>query len=135
MFSSENVLIKHKKECLSINGKQSVKLEEEIIEFENYFKQIPVPFKIYADFEFDLRGVGSYEGSYTNRYQDHFSCSFAYKVLCIYDRFTIGIVVYTGENAAYEFIKAILKEYKYSKKVTNKHFNKNLIMREEEEHL
>ena len=28
-----------------------------------------------------------------------------------------------------------LKEYKYSKKVMNKHFNKNLIMSEEEEHL
>ena len=37
-FSSENVLIKHKENCLSINGKQSVKLEEEIIKFENYFK-------------------------------------------------------------------------------------------------
>ena len=30
-FSSENVLIKHKENCLSINGKQSVKLEEGII--------------------------------------------------------------------------------------------------------
>ena len=49
-FSSENVLIKHKENCLSINGKQSVKLEKGIIEFENHFKQIPVPFKIYADF-------------------------------------------------------------------------------------
>ena len=48
-FSSESVLIKHKENCLSINGKQSVKLEKGIIEFENYFKQIPVPFKIYAD--------------------------------------------------------------------------------------
>ena len=37
--------------------------------------------------------------------------------------------------AAYEFIKAILNEYKYCKKVMNKHFNKNLIMSEEEEHL
>ena len=45
-FSSESVLIKHKENCLSINGKQSVKLEEGIIEFGNYFKQIPVPFKI-----------------------------------------------------------------------------------------
>ena len=64
-FSSENVLIKHKENCLSINGKQSVKLEEGIIKFENYFKQIPVPFKIYADFECNLRSVESYEGSYT----------------------------------------------------------------------
>ena len=35
------------------------------IEFENYLKQIPVPFKIYADFECNLRGVECYEGSYT----------------------------------------------------------------------
>ena len=45
------MLIKHKENCLSINGKQTVKLEEGIIKFENCFKQIPVPFKIYADFE------------------------------------------------------------------------------------
>ena len=64
-FSSESVLIKHKENCLSINGKQSVKLEKGIIKFENYFKQIPVPFKIYADFECNLEGVESYEGSYT----------------------------------------------------------------------
>ena len=44
-------------------------------------------------------------------------------------------LLFRGENAAYEFIKAILKEYKYCKKVMNKHFNKNLIMSEEEEHL
>ena len=52
-----------------------------------------------------------------------------------YDRFTKPILVYRGENATYEFIKAILKEYKYCKKVMNKHFNKNLIMSEKEEHL
>ena len=34
-FSSENTLIKDKEDCLSINGKQSVKLEKGIIEFEN----------------------------------------------------------------------------------------------------
>ena len=48
-FGSENGLIKHKEDCLNINGKQSVKLEEGIIEFGNYSKQIPVPFKIYSD--------------------------------------------------------------------------------------
>ena len=45
-FSSKNVLIKHKENCLSIDGKQSMKLEKGIIKFENYFKKIPVPFKI-----------------------------------------------------------------------------------------
>ena len=132
-FSSKNVLTEHKEDCLSINGKQSVKLEKGTIEFKHYFKQIPVPFKIYADFERNL-GVESYEGSYTKKYQDHIPCSFAYKVVCIDDRFTKPIVVFRGENAAYEFIKAILKEYEYCKKVMKKHFNKNLIISEEEEH-
>ena len=63
------------------------------------------------------------------------SCSFACKVVCIDHRFTKPIVVFKGENAAYEFIKVILKEYKYCNKVVKKHFNKNLIMSEEEEHL
>ena len=61
-FSSENVLINHQEDCLSIIGKQSVNLEKETIEFENYFKQLPVPFKIYADFECNLRDVEIYEG-------------------------------------------------------------------------
>ena len=136
MFSSENVLTKHKEDCLSINGKQSVKLEEGIIEFENYFKQIPVPFKIYADFECNLESAESYEGSYTKKYQDHVPYSFAYKVVNIGDKFgDKPIVVFRGENAAYKFIKAILKEYEYCKKVMKQHFNKNLIMCEEKEHL
>ena len=66
-FSSESLLIKHKENWLSINGKQLVKLEKGIIKFENYFKQIPVPFKIYADFECNLRGVECFEGYYTEK--------------------------------------------------------------------
>ena len=64
------------------------------------------------------------------KYQDHIPCNFAYKVVCVDDRFTKGIVVYRGENAAYEFIKAILKEYTYCRKVINKNFNKDLITSE-----
>ena len=132
-FSSKNVLTEHKKVYLSINGAQSARLEKGTIEFKNYFKQIPVQFKIYADFECNLERVESYEGSCTKKYQDHVPCSFYYKVVCIDDKFSKSIVVFRGENAAYEFIKAILKEYKYCKKVMKKHFNKNLIMSEEEE--
>ena len=52
---------------MSINGKQSAKLEKGIIEFKIHFKQITVPFKIHADFECNLRGVECYEGSYTQK--------------------------------------------------------------------
>ena len=128
-------MIKHKENCLSINGKQSVKLEEGIIKFQNYFKQIPVPFKIYADFECNLKKLQCNEGSYTGKYQDHIPCSFANKIVCVDDKFTKPIIIYRGENAAYEFIKAILQEYKYCKKITEEYFNKNMIMTKEEENL
>ena len=78
-FSSKNVLKNHKEDCLSINGLQSVRLEKGTIEFKNYFKQIPAPFKIYVDFESNLESVEIYEGFYSKKYQNHIPC-FAYKV-------------------------------------------------------
>ena len=96
-FSSEKVLIKYKEDCLSINSMMYVKVEERIIKFENYFKQLPVPFKIYADFECNLRNVEIYEGSYTKKYHNHIPCSLAYKFVCIDERFSKPIVVCRGE--------------------------------------
>ena len=80
-FSSKNVLTE--KFCLSINRAQSVRLEKGTIKFKNYLKQIPVPFKIYADFDCNLKSVASYEGSYSKRYQDHVPYSFAYKLFVL----------------------------------------------------
>ena len=51
-FSSEKVLSEHGRDCLKINGGQRVKLEKGFIKFKNFNRQIPAPFKIYADFEF-----------------------------------------------------------------------------------
>ena len=58
-LSNKKILTEHKKICLKINGKQAVKLESGFIEFKNYFKQIPVPLKVYADFECTLKSVKS----------------------------------------------------------------------------
>ena len=132
-FSSKNVLTEQKELCLSINGAQSVRSEKGTIEFKSYFKQILVPFKIYADFECDLESVERFEGTYSKKYQDHIPYSFAYKLVCVNDKFGKPIVNFRGENAAYEFIKVILKEHQHCKKVGKKHFIKNLIMSEEEE--
>ena len=46
-FSSERILANHVNNCLTINGAQ----EENILKFNNFHKQLPVPFVIYADFE------------------------------------------------------------------------------------
>ena len=62
-----------------------------------------------------------------------FLAVFAYKILCIDNKFSKDAVLYRGKNAAYKFIEAIPKEYDCCKKVMKKHFNKNLIMSVEEE--
>ena len=66
-FSSKFVLAKHKEVCLSIDGAQSLRLKKVTIEFKNYLKQIPVLFKVYADFECNLKSVESYKGSYSTK--------------------------------------------------------------------
>ena len=70
--------------------------------------------------------------SYTEKYQNHIPCSFAYKVVCIDDKFSKPVFLYKGKNVANKFIKAILKEHDYCKKIIKKHFNKNIVMFEED---
>ena len=93
---------------------QSINVEKGTIKFENYFKQLPVPFKIYADFDGNFKNVEIYEGCYTKKYYEDVPYSYAYKIVCIDDKFSQSTAVYRGKNAAYKFIKAILK---YCKKV------------------
>ena len=80
-----------------------------------------------------LKSVKSNEGFYTERYQEHISCSFSHKLVCVDNKFSKQIVVSRGKNADYKFIEAILKEYEYCIKIMKKPFNNNLIMTEKEE--
>ena len=53
-FSSERILANHVNNCLTINGAQAINMPkqgENILKFNNFHKQLPVPFVIYADFE------------------------------------------------------------------------------------
>ena len=50
----------------------------------------------------------------------------------LFDKYSKSILVYRGVNAAYKFIKSILKEHKYCKKIMKDQFNKNLVMTEGE---
>ena len=56
-LSSEKVKIEHKNIWFRINGKQSVKLTSCSIKFKNHLKQLAVPFRIYADFQYVLKRV------------------------------------------------------------------------------
>ena len=117
-----------------INGKHGIKLKSGSINFKIYFKKLPVSFKIYAYFECLLKGVKSSDknnGLYTEKYQDHIPCSFAYKVVCIDKTFSKRVVLYGQES--YTFTKVILKDNDYCKKLIKMHFHKNFITSAEEE--
>ena len=100
------MLDSHKKDCLLINGDQDVKLEKGFIEFKNFNRQIPLPFKIYANFECLLKprdvGVDNDCFSYTSKYQDHVPCSFAYKLVCVDDKFSKDVVLYRGKKCYFK---------------------------------
>ena len=132
----EKILNEHKEDCLVMNGKQIVKLEKGLISFKNYSRKIPVPFKIYADFECVLKNLdnGTINNgiSYTRKYQNHIPCSFAYKVVCVDNKYSKKIILYRRRNTVNKFINLILNEYSYCRKIMKKYFCKNLIMTAEE---
>ena len=84
-FSSERILANHVNNCLTINGAQAINMPkqgENILKFNNFHKQLPVPFVIYADFEAITKKVQGCKPSeemeneknkrsYTEAYQTH----------------------------------------------------------------
>ena len=137
-FSREDVLTEHKNNCILINGKQAIQMPEKghIVNFKNYYKQLPVPFVIYADFEAITEKVlgcqPNTEKSYTDAYQKHTDCGYGYKVVCCYDNeYTKPVQIHRGENAVFKFMENMLEEVNWCKSIINKHFNKPLIMTKE----
>ena len=139
-FSSERVLINHKDNCIQINGAQAVKMPDKnnnILKFNNFHKQQPVPFVIYADFEAIIEKISGCQpkdnDSYTEAYQKHTDCGYGYKLVCCYDdKYSKDSRIYKGEKAVYRFLEAMLREVEYCKRVMKKEFNKPLKMMKED---
>ena len=140
-FTNESILNNHKENCILINGTQGIKMptkKENILKFNGFKKQLPVPFVIYADFEAITEKIDSCQPndnkSYTEAYQNHQDCGYGYKVVCCYDdKFTKEAVIYRGEKAVYKFLEAMLKEVQYCREVKEKELNKELNMTEDDE--
>ena len=137
-FSREDVLTEHKNNCISINGKQAIKMPEkgDKVYFKNHHKQLSVPFVIYADFEAlteKIQGCQpNNEKSYTEAYQKHTDCGYGYKVVCCYDdKYSKPVQIHTGENAVHKFMENMLEEVNWCKSKMKKHFNKPLKMTKE----
>ena len=61
-----------------------------------------------------------------------FLAGFAYKVVCIDNKYSKKVKLYGGKNTVYRFIKSIRNGYNYCRKVMKKYFCKNLTMSAEE---
>ena len=140
-FSSERVLSDHKDNCITVNGTQAVKMpnkDNNILKYNNFHKQQPVPFVIYADFEAITEKISGCQPnnnkSYTEAYQKHADCGYGYKLVCCYDdKYTKPTKTYRGKKAVYKFMEAMLDEVKYCKTVIKKEFNKPLRMTKKDE--
>ena len=140
-FSSERVLNNHKDNCIQVNGIQAVNMPDKdnnILKFNNFHKQQPVPFVIYADFEAITEKIQgcrqNNDSSYTEAYQKHTDCGYGYKVVCCYDdKYTKPTQIYRGPKAIYKFMEKMLEEVKYCKNVMKKEFNKPLRMTKDNE--
>ena len=122
------------KQCLLINGFQAVNYESGIIKFINYEKQVPIIFKIFADTECFLERPISYEGESTIKYQKDTPNSIGAKLVCIDNRFTtLPTVIFKGNDCINDFIIWVYRQKEWIKQVIYQHFNKELIMTNEDE--
>ena len=132
-FSTEEILNNHKERSLLINGVQVAIYEKGVIKFKNYEKQLPIPFKIYADSEYVLKRTIIKSGKHTRLYQKHIPNSIAAKLVRVDNRFTLPTKIFTGSNCIKEFIEWVFEQEKYCNRIINKHFNKKLKMTIEDE--
>ena len=107
-FTSEEILNKHILNCIVVNGKQAVQMPKKgsSVQFKNFHKQLPALFVIYADFKPLTQKIDSCQPddkkAYTEKYQKHIDCGYAYKLVCCYDdKFSKPIQMYRGEKAVY----------------------------------
>ena len=139
-FSSKNLLERHQLDCFALNGTQAIEMpvEGSKIYFKNHHEMQPVPFVIYADFEAITEKIDTCQPpdskSYTTTYQSHRACSFGYKVVCHADQsYSKPVQIYRGEDAIEKFIEEMFEEVRSCQSVMREHFNKPLIMTEENE--
>ena len=90
-FPKEESLKMHVEYCSS-HKEVGVKMPEKdtMLSFENYNRKMKVPFVVYADFEAFTVPISTCspddDEGYTNQYQKHKACSFAYYIKCFDDK-------------------------------------------------
>ena len=102
-FTKEQLLSKHIKYC-SYNETVAVKMppRQTFLKFENFNKQFPIPFVIYADFESFTKPMSNCspnpEDSYSYNYQKHEPSGFCFYIKGINPDIKFKPIIYTKKN-------------------------------------
>ena len=124
-FTKEELLIEHIRYCSS-NETVAVKLPPQNTKlcFNNYHKQLPIPFVIYADFECFTKPMSSCcpnpENSYSYNYQKHEPSGFCLYIKGIDPNISFKPILYTKTNSSDDIPAIFVSKLA---KVTNKIYN------------
>ena len=124
-----------------INGEQTIRMPRKgnnILQFQNYHKQMPAPFIIFAELEAITKKIQGCQPnntqSYTDKYQKHTGCSYGYKVVCCCDdKYTKPVQIYRDQKPIKKFMKEMLSEVQHWQKIIATQFKKPLQMTDEDE--
>ena len=113
-FTKEELLEKHIKYC-SNNATAFVKMPEPntMLYFKNYYKKLPIPFVVYADFECFTKPMNSCspnpKDSYNYNYQKHEPSGFCFYVKGIVDK-KIKPIIYTKTSEDEDISKVFVEK-------------------------
>ena len=110
-YKRKEMLERHKPECKGLlkspTRTEMLKEGENTMEFKNFYKQMKVPYVIYADFECVLEKIDGCEPppdkSYTVKTEKHEPCGFSY-IAVRSDGKLFGPFTYRGRDAVYVFL-------------------------------
>ena len=114
-FTKEELLEKHIKYC-SNNQTVAVKMPElnTYLHFKNYYKQLPIPFVVYGDFECFTKTMNSCtpnpKESYNYNYQKHEPSGFCFYVKSIVPGIHIKPIIYTKNSEDKEIAKIFVEK-------------------------
>ncbi|CAC5376474.1 unnamed protein product [Mytilus coruscus] len=117
-FTTANAINKHVK-YFSKHGAQHVEFPvggsgEDLVEFDDFSKQMMVPFVVYCDMEAFSKKLDTVLPdpaiSYTCVMSKFEACSYGYQVVCVDDRYTKPPVIYRVPDVAKHLIEKLLQE-------------------------
>ena len=114
-FTKEELLEKHIKYC-SNNQTVAVKMPElnTYLHFKNYYKQLPIPFVVYGDFECFTKTMNSCTPNpkepYNYNYQKHEPSGFCFYVKSIVPGIHIKPIIYTKNSEDEEIAKIFVEK-------------------------